>query len=158
VQQHDRVMKMRRHRRSRVLLSSTTAVVLAVVLSACGGSDDGDDASTSQSSTSTTESGSSADTKSASLPEDFPDDVPLPPHDTIESADIMAEGTWRLLLTTDLDADGDAIIDEYAAQLTAAGFDVGTSPPIVSGNSETLRIDAVIRPPTITLQVIEPEQ
>lgn len=113
---------------------------MVVTLTACGGS--GGEASP----------GSTENVGETSLPEGFPEGVPLPEHDEISSARQLSETSWRLLLMTDPDADGS--LENYAAILTDAGFEVDVSGPIVSGKSPTLNVDAVVRPPTITLQVM----
>ena len=143
-------------------LSWVTAATLAFTLTACGSSDDESDQDTpSQSSQASSNdsngdeigSGSTGAEGGADLPDGFPDGVPLPDHDRISSGSQLSETTWRLLLV--VDPDDDAAAESYAAALTETGFEVKTSDVIVSANSPTLNIEAVVRPPAITLQVMK---
>ena len=146
---YDRVkMTTRRRSRAGAVLIATVAL-LALTLSACGGSDD-DAPSPSKASA---DSGSAENSSGANLPEGFPENVPLPEHNEIKTASALTEDSWRLMLLVDPDAEG--IIEQYAQQLTDAGFEVSTDSSMVSGNNDSLSIDAVIRPPTITFQVIK---
>lgn len=132
-----------------------TAATLAFALTACGGSDDESDQGTPAQSSSNgdgTGSGSAGSQGGADLPEGFPDGVPLPEHDKISSGSKLSETTWRLLLV--VDPDDDAAAENYAAALTDAGFEVKISDVMVSANSPTLNIEAVVRPPAVTLQVM----
>lgn len=139
-------------------LSWVTAAAMVFTLAACGGSDESDQDSPSQSSSNEsnedkTHSGPTGSEDSADLPDGFPDDVPLPEHDRISSGSQLTETTWRLLLVVDPDDDDAA--KNYASTLTDAGFEVETSDVMVSANSPTLNIEAVVRPPAITLQVMK---
>ncbi len=146
-------------RPSQRVLAWVTAATLAFALTACGGSpDESDQNPPSQSSSNASnedeiDSGTTGSEGAADLPEGFPNGVPLPEHDKISSGSKLSETTWRLLLV--VDPDDDAAAENYAAALTDAGFEVKTSDVIVSANSPTLNIEAVVRPPAITLQVMK---
>ncbi|MDT0200482.1 hypothetical protein [Nocardioides sp. AE5] len=57
-----------------------------------------------------------------------------------------------------MDPDADNVADNYAGVLREAGYEVDVSGSMVSGNSSTLSIDAVVRPPAITLQVMKRDE
>ncbi|XBH20372.1 hypothetical protein V5R04_08930 [Jonesiaceae bacterium BS-20] len=134
-------------------LSLLTAAAMLVTLTACGGSEGSDN---SPDTTSQTKSQSPGARDGAKIPGGFPDGVPMPKYNSVSSASQLTDTAWRLMLVVDIDADDS--LDNYATQLRDAGFEVQVSDPNVSGKSPTMDIDAVIRPPVITLQVMTNEE
>lgn len=140
----------------RVALGLAGAALMVASLSACGGEDAEAASAPAASASSDAGSNQSEDSRSSvQLPEGFPEDAPLPEGATLETADVLAAGTaWRLRYSVDIDEEGR--VDKYSKRLRDAAFDVSTPSDVnVTGTNDTWRVDAVIRPPSITFQVIK---
>ena len=106
----------------------------AALLAACGdGSSDGDTTGTS----SKQESGDNTKSSGDGLPEDFPDDVPLPEFDSAkkiggDSGPDIDHDWWSVMFM--LKNSTDTPVEDYAAQLSNAGYTVSTD----SGTTEAI--------------------
>lgn len=89
-------------------------------------------------------------------PEGFPEDVPVPAGEVRSSSQVGDVG-WRAMIAVPLDADMEALKTEYTALYEDAGFTVtqeGTVHNLMATNDKW-RVDLVVRPPTITVQVLD---
>lgn len=127
------------------------AVFIALSLTACG-DEESDSSKTDTADTSQTTDKGSGD--SVKLPEGFPSEVPRPEDAQLKTAQAIAGAkAWRLRYGIDLNEEGR--VDKYTNRLKDAGFSVESPTEVnVTGNNGKWRVDAVIRPPTITFQVI----
>lgn len=135
----------------RTALGLAGAALLVVSLGACGGEESGSSNSpAADGSTSQTEKSDS----SVKLPEGFPEEVPLPENAELKTANAVGGTTaWRLRYEVPLDEEGR--VAKYSKRLQDAGFTVTNPSDVnVSGDNGKWRVDAVIRPPTITFQVM----
>lgn len=139
--------------------ATIAAAGLVLGVSACGADSDGGGAPATAEPTSSTSVAAPNGTGAVSgeeLPEGFPDDIPLPEDATLRTATAMgAGGAWRLMYV--IDSDDDDRLERYAARLAAAGFEINADVPEVNidARRSPWKVDAVVRPPTITLQVLE---
>lgn len=154
---------MRNHtciRRARLAGLSALAIILLVLGGACGGSDDEAGSSSGKQANGAGANVVPADQPEAGgageRPEGFPEDVPVPSGEVRTSSQIGDVG-WRAMIVVDLDAEVDALKAEYTTLYEDAGFTVtqeGTVYNMMAEN-EKWRVDLVVRPPTITVQVMD---
>lgn len=138
----------------RGLATGIIAAILVIALSACGDTDDAEGTQGTEGS-STTDAPTN-DGSEVELPGDFPDEVPLPQDATLTSVTPIGDHGWRLMFSVDPEQEGH--VEAYATRLTDAVFDVeaGTpAPENVGASNSEWRVDAVVRPPLITVQVLE---
>lgn len=138
--------------RLRRAVALPATVALLMMLAACGGDDE---QSEQESSADSAPAGSEdSENSDVALPEGFPDDIPLPEGATLKSATAIGDDNgWRLLYVIPVDDDGRR--DAYAARLSDAGLQVEETGEVnLTAEREGWRVDAVVRPPTITLQVL----
>jgi len=122
----------------RRLAACLGAVILSTALLAgCGGESSAEDSPPGTSAED--EPGDSAKKKASGdgLPEDFPDDVPLPEFTSAkkiggESGPDVDSDWWSILLM--LKSPTETPVEDYAAQLSAAGYTVSTA----SGSTEAV--------------------
>ena len=111
-------------------------VILSIaLLSGCGGGSSADGNGTGTASGQ--ESGDGKEASGDGLPEDFPDDVPLPGFDSAKkvggaSGPEVASDWWSILLM--LENPTETPVEDYAAQLSDAGYTVSTE----SGTTEAI--------------------
>lgn len=134
----------------------TGALALVVALAGCGSDDDSDeDGSGGKRGTSAGSADQVRDDKSVERPEGFPEEVPVPSGEVHSFSEISDVG-WRAMIVVPLDAEVEALKTEYTALYEDAGFTVtqeGTDYNMTAKN-EDWEVDLVVRPPTITFQVL----
>lgn len=129
-----------------------SVITLLLLVAGCGG---GDDEASAASKASDGSSGS-AQEQGEVLVATFPDDVPLPEGEIHSSTEVGDVG-WRTMIVVDLEAEVESLKAEYTTLYEDAGFSVvqeGTVYNMTAENDEW-QIDLVVRPPTITVQVLD---
>lgn len=125
----------------------------ALVLTGCNGSGDDDKAEPGGSETAPLQPGTSSDGNDTQLPDDFPQDIPLPEGGVLEQANSIYGQGWQLTFNIGA-GDTDDYMQQYAQQLEAAGIQVdGAAGGGISATSSEFDIGVSIDPPELFLQV-----
>ncbi|MDT0200478.1 hypothetical protein [Nocardioides sp. AE5] len=129
------------------------SMALSFALAACGSEGGGEQGNGGAANSDFKNAG---DPGARNLPSGFPEDVPVPAGE-LRNGSAVGDVGWRLMVAVPLDADAEALKAEYTTLYEDAGFTVtneGTSSNLQATNSDW-RVDLVVRPPTITVQVLD---